>query len=209
MAIGMQRREFITLPSGAAATWPVSVRAQQPTMALVGLLAGQQLDDRRSDAVRQGLKEAGYIEGCNLAISIARPMVLRPITGVGHRNGGRSGGRHPYVQPSGCSRSQSCNRDHSGRIRDRRRSGRTRSGSQRERRVRVQSSSLTWIRFNTARAACNWNHVLMICRTVSFVSARCANTVSIRDAVVAAMQQRQLRRKHARQRISRIEADLD
>ena len=39
MAIGMQRREFITLPSGAAATWPVSVRAQQPTMALVGLLA--------------------------------------------------------------------------------------------------------------------------------------------------------------------------
>ena len=75
MAIGLQRREFITLLSGAAATWPVSVRAQQPTMALVGLLAGQQLDDRRLDAVRQGLKEAGYIEGCNLAISIARPMV--------------------------------------------------------------------------------------------------------------------------------------
>ena len=82
MAIGMQRREFITLPSGAAATWPVSVRAQQPTMALVGLLAGQQLDDRRLDAVRQGLKEAGYIEGCNLAISIARPMVAS--TDYGH-----------------------------------------------------------------------------------------------------------------------------
>jgi len=64
----LQRRDFITLLGGTAAAWPVGVRAQQPTMALVGLLAGQQLNDRQLDAVRQGLKEAGYIEGRNLAI---------------------------------------------------------------------------------------------------------------------------------------------
>jgi hypothetical protein len=38
----LQRRDFITLLGGTAAAWPVGVRAQQPTMALVGLLAGQQ-----------------------------------------------------------------------------------------------------------------------------------------------------------------------
>ena len=64
----MRRREFISLLGGAAAAWPLAARAQQPSMALVGLLAGQQLDDRQLDAVRQGLKEAGYIEGRNLAI---------------------------------------------------------------------------------------------------------------------------------------------
>src|SRR5262249_36868449 len=64
----LQRRDFITLLGSTAAAWPVGVRAQQPTMALVGLLAGQQLNDRQLDAVRQGLKEAGYIEGRNLAI---------------------------------------------------------------------------------------------------------------------------------------------
>src|SRR5260370_6433624 len=51
-----------------AATWPLAARAQQPTMALVGLLSGNQLDQRLFGAIRQGLKDAGYIEGRNVAI---------------------------------------------------------------------------------------------------------------------------------------------
>ena len=63
----MRRREFITLLGGAA-TWPLAAHAQQPAMALVGLLTGSQQDDRWLGALRQGLKEAGYIEGRNVAI---------------------------------------------------------------------------------------------------------------------------------------------
>jgi putative ABC transport system substrate-binding protein len=64
----MKRREFITLLGGGAAAWPLPARAQQPTIALVGLLTGSQQDDRWLGALRQGLKEAGYIEGRNVAI---------------------------------------------------------------------------------------------------------------------------------------------
>ena len=63
----MRRRAFIALV-GSAATWPLAVRAQQPAMALVGLLSSAQLDDRQIDAIRRGLKHAGYIEGRNIAI---------------------------------------------------------------------------------------------------------------------------------------------
>jgi putative tryptophan/tyrosine transport system substrate-binding protein len=64
----MRRREFITLFGGAAAAWPLAARAQQPVMALVGLLSSAQLDDRQISAIRQGLKDAGHIEGRNVAI---------------------------------------------------------------------------------------------------------------------------------------------
>lgn len=63
----MRRREFILVLAGAAAS-PLAVYAQQPSMALVGLLLSNQLDDRQIGAVRQGLADAGYIEGRNLAI---------------------------------------------------------------------------------------------------------------------------------------------
>jgi putative tryptophan/tyrosine transport system substrate-binding protein len=68
MAIHFQRRQFISLVGSMAAAWPLAVRAQQPVMAVVGLLSSAQLDDRRIDAIRQGLKDGGYIEGRNLAI---------------------------------------------------------------------------------------------------------------------------------------------
>ena len=64
----MRRRQFITLLGSAAAAWPLAAGAQQPAIALVGLLLSSQVDHRQVAAIRQGLKDAGYVEGRNLAI---------------------------------------------------------------------------------------------------------------------------------------------
>jgi putative tryptophan/tyrosine transport system substrate-binding protein len=63
----VKRRAFITLLGGATA-WPLTAGAQQPAIALVGLLLSSQVDHRQVAAIRQGLKDAGYVEGRNLAI---------------------------------------------------------------------------------------------------------------------------------------------
>src|SRR5262245_43009668 len=66
----MTRRQFITIVGGAAATWPLAARAQQPAMPVIGVL-----DVRSPGSIegplrgfRQGLKESGYVEGENLAL---------------------------------------------------------------------------------------------------------------------------------------------
>jgi putative ABC transport system substrate-binding protein len=67
----VRRREFITLLGGAAAAWPLAARAQQQSMPVVGFLSpGPPAQMDGIDAVRQGLREAGFVERQNVAIEL-------------------------------------------------------------------------------------------------------------------------------------------
>ncbi len=66
----MKRREFISLIGGTAAAWPLAAGARQTPMPVIGYFRSSLFDGAQHMVAgfRQGLKEAGYIEGQNVAI---------------------------------------------------------------------------------------------------------------------------------------------
>ena len=66
----MRRRDFIKVIAGSAATWPLAVRAQQPTIPVIGFMHARSAEDTVGQvaAFRRGLTEAGLVEGQNVKI---------------------------------------------------------------------------------------------------------------------------------------------
>ena len=91
----MNKREFITLLGGATVTWPLTARAQQPAMPVIGFLSAvsQAQTNHLVAAFGRGLGETGYADGRNVAIdyrfadgqydrlpALAAEMVRRPVS---------------------------------------------------------------------------------------------------------------------------------
>ena len=100
----MKRRTFIA-GLGSAAAWPLTARAQQPAMPVIGFLNSGSLDQYRLllDAFRQGLNDGGYVEGRNVAIDsrwaegqfarlpeFAANLVRRPVSLIAATGGSAS-----------------------------------------------------------------------------------------------------------------------
>ena len=103
MAIGIGRRQFISALGGGAFAWPLTVRAQQMAMPVVGMLNSGSRDayETRNAAFLQGLAESGFIDGRNIAIEhryaddhydrlpgLAAELVQRPVAVLFAAGGG-------------------------------------------------------------------------------------------------------------------------
>ena len=65
----LRRREFITLVSAASVAWPLKVRAQKPTLPVIGFLhSGSEASAPYLVGFEQGLKEAGFENGRNVTV---------------------------------------------------------------------------------------------------------------------------------------------
>src|SRR5215813_11292079 len=66
----MRRREFIALIGGGAAAWPLTARAQQPAMPVIGFVSSRSLDGsaRHTASFSKGLSETGNVEGQNVIV---------------------------------------------------------------------------------------------------------------------------------------------
>jgi ABC-type uncharacterized transport system substrate-binding protein len=69
----MRRRDVLSLFGGAAVSWPLKARAQQQAMPVIGFLNSASLEPNRNlvEAFVQSLSHSGYVEGKNLANSVA------------------------------------------------------------------------------------------------------------------------------------------
>src|SRR6516164_7978002 len=69
----MRRRDFIKVIAGSAVVWPLAARAQQPKVWRIGFLAAVPPTPAMLSALRDGMRERGYVEGQNLSIDVRWP----------------------------------------------------------------------------------------------------------------------------------------
>jgi putative ABC transport system substrate-binding protein len=100
----VRRRDFIKVVAASAVTWPLAARSEQPATPVIGFLNTSSPDAYRLRAFHQGLKEAGFVEGENVAVeyrwadsqydrlpAMAAELVRRQVTVIVAGGGYRSG----------------------------------------------------------------------------------------------------------------------